>query len=633
MPRTSRGVAILASVLSVAVLAVVMPASAFAAVSIEYDLSWGSQGFLDGQFNYPPDVAADKWGNVYVAGGENGDNRIQMFTADGVFIKSVGTTDTPNTGIVRSPRSVAIDRWGTIYVAEKETGAANVRLFNPLLFSELGTFQESAANEIKNPQNIAIALDGTFYLIDEGTQIQRWRNRSYIGYWSVLGAATMGLGVTQDDRILTTTDITSGITESVIEYAPVSGTYVRDWGGHGTAAGQFNRPYDVSADPLGNSYVVEAQGARGQVFATDGTYVATFGSSGTGPGQFSGPFGVDAALDRTVYVADEFLHRISKWNVSVATEATQVAGDTRYTTAVEASKRAYPNGAKTVVIATGENWPDALGGAALAGTVKGPLLLTSKNALPTAVKNEIISLGAVDAYILGSENAVSKAVFDAVDELMILKEPTRLGGSDRYVTANRIAGETVRLKNLGDGYDGTAFVATGMNFPDALAASPIAAANGWPIYLTQPNALPASVKTAMTDNGSNHGYILGSTDAVGAAVATTLNKTPFIGFTRYGGANRYETAARIANEGFDGMGMLWSRPALAVGTNFPDALAGGVLQGSDYSLILLTPKDSLDPHAAAALAANKDSIYELRFLGSTSALGTTPRNAAMALLH
>ncbi len=84
----------------------------------------------------------------------------------------------------------------------------------------------------------------------------------------------------------------------------------------------------------------------------------------------------------------------------------------------------------------------------------------------------------------------------------------------------------------------------------------------------------------MIDNLCWHGYILGSTDAVSAAVATELNSAPFIGFGRFGGTDRYDTAAIIANIGYDGMGMLWSRPALAVGTNFPDALAGGVLQGS-----------------------------------------------------
>ncbi len=611
-----------------------VPARAVAApaLSITWETAWGSLGKLSGQFTQPSDVTTDKWGNVYVAGGESGDNRVQMFDSDGVFVKSVGTTDTPNTGVIRTPRSVATDRWGTIYIAEKETGNATIRMYNPLLYSQIGTFQESAANEISDPLNLAVALDGMVYSVEDGIAVQRWWEHSYVDEWVPAGISSIGVGVTQDGDVLVTTDITSGITESVLRYS-FAGTLLDHWGGHGSAAGQFLRPYDVGADPLGNVYVIESTGNRGQVFSADGTHLTTFGSVGNGVGEFSIPYGMAVGYDRNVYVADTFNNRISKWSVDIATESTQVAGDSRYTTAIEASKRAYPNGSKYVVIATGENWPDALGGAALAGVVRGPLLLTPKNSLPAAVHDEIIRLGAVGVYILGSESAVSKTVYDAVDDLMIMAPPVRLGGTDRYATANLIATEVVNRKNDDGGYDGTAFVATGANFPDALAASPIAAANGWPIYLTQKDALPATVKTAMTANGSNHGYILGSTAAVGTGVATTLNSAPFIGFGRYGGVNRYDTAARVASIGYDGMGMLWSRPALAVGSNFPDALAGGVLQGSDCSVLLLTPKDSLDPYAAAALTANRDMIYELRFLGGTSALGTTPRTAAMALLH
>ncbi|KAF0208511.1 MAG: hypothetical protein FD171_994 [Actinobacteria bacterium] len=609
-----------------------VPAAAFGAVSLTHERVWGTNGWGNGQFNFPPDVATDKFGTVYVAGGENGDDRVQVFGANGVFVDSVGATNVASGSRV-SPRTVATDRWGNVYVGEKGSAAvnANVRLYGRLLNFDYGTFQESVPTVIGGPTNIAVALDETVYVSDNGTEIQRWRNRSYVDEFPLLGRSSMGLGVTQDGDVLTTTDISWGIINSVITYDG-DGNYLNDWGGYGTAAGQFDRPYDVGADPLGNVYTIEFSGNRGQVFTPGGAHLATFGSSGVAANQFGNPYGIAVGLDRTVYVADSGQNRISKWNVTVATESTQVAGDSRYTTAVEASKRAYPNGATTVVVATGETFPDALGGAALAGVARGPLLLTPKNTLPLAVANEIIRLKATRVYVLGGEGAVSADVYHALNDLMILAPPIRLPGGDRFETANLIATEVIRLKNLDGGYDGTAFVATGMDFPDALAASPIAAANGWPIYLTRPVGLPASVKTAMTTNGSNHGYILGGTGAVSGPVATVLNTAPFIGFTRYGGGSRYETAAKIATAGFSGMGMLWSRPALAVGTDFPDALAGGVLQGSDCSLLLLTPKASLDPYAAAALTANKDSIYEIRFLGGTGAIGTAPRNAAKALL-
>jgi putative cell wall-binding protein len=630
--RTSRSIRSLVVLVALASLVLgIVPAQALGTVTLTWERNWGSTGLLPGQFTVPPDVATDKWGNVYVAGGENHDDRIQMFDADGTFIKSVGTTGEPNTGIVRMPRALTTDRWGTIYVAEKETGASNIHLFNPLLYSDLGRFHTNATDAINGPNGIAVALDGTTYVSDWGTSLQRWRNRDLVNQWAPAGVSVYGVCVTQDGVVLATTDVDSGITNSVIQYS-FAGVFQKSWGGLGTAPGEFNRPYDIGADPLGNSYVIESEGSRGQVFAPDGTHLTTFGSSGVGDGQFYLPYGIGVGLDRTVYVADTNNNRISKWNVTIPTESTQVAGDSRYTTAIEASKRAYPDGAKMVVISTGENWPDALGGASLAGAVGAPLLLTPKNALPVAVHEEIERLHATGAYILGSEAAVSAAVYDAVDALMILTPPVRLGGGDRYATANLIATETVERVNADKGYDGTAFVATGENFPDALAASPIAAANGWPIYLTRKSGLPASVKAAMEANISNHGYILGSTDAVSAAVATELSLAPFISFGRYEGPNRYATAAAIASIGYDGMGMLWSRPALAVGTNFPDALAGGVLQGSDCSVLLLTPGSSLDPYAAAALEANRDMIYEMRFLGGASALGTAPRTAAMALL-
>jgi putative cell wall-binding protein len=616
-------------------LVVTMPASALGAVTLTWERNWGSKGTLpalaNGEFYYPSDVATDKWGNVYVAGGEDGDHRIQMFAPDGTFLKSVGTVSAPSTLLDR-PKSVATDRWGNIYVGEYGNGH-RINVFFPELYNGVSarTIDGTGDSDIASPRTISVGLDGTLYTVKSGAEIQRWTSGGdYLGKWTAAGWATTGIGVAQDGNVYTTTDQDGGTTHSVVKYDAL-GDYLDDWGGFGSTDGLLNRPYDVGTDPLENVYVIESMGARGQVFESAGTFLTTFGTPGSGDGQFNLPYGISVSLDRNVYVAEQFGHRISKWNATVPTEAREVAGPNRYATAVEASKRAYPDGCDTVVIATGANWPDALGGAALAGAVHAPLLLTTKDSLPAVVSAEIDRLDAHYAYVLGSNAAVSDAVVTQLQGHLMMTN--RLGGADRYATANLIAAETVDRMNADGGYDGTAFVATGLNFPDALAASPIAAANGWPIYLTRKTDLPSTVRSAMIANGSNHGYILGSTDAVGAAVATELNTAPFMEFTRYGGTNRYETAAKIADAGFDGMGMLWSRPALAVGTNFPDALAGGVLQGSDCSVILLTPKDTLDPYAAAALTANRDSIYELRFLGSTAALGDVPRNAAKALLH
>ena len=249
--------------------------------------------------------------------------------------------------------------------------------------------------------------------------------------------------------------------------------------------------------------------------------------------------------------------------------------------------------------------------------------------LSSEVSAEIARLNVQEIVVLGGETAVKPAVYDALAAMVGPGDIKRLSGADRYETANAIAEEVVTVR--GPLFGGAAFVVTGASFPDALAASPIAAANGWPILLTEPDSLTPSVKTTMQDIHALHGYIIGGEGAVSAAVEDELNDE-FVGFMRIGGTDRYTTAALVAQQGFDGMGMLWSRPAIATGADFPDALAGGVLQGSDYSVMLLTPPGSLHPAAAAALTANAQSIYEMRFLGGTTAISPATRAAATALL-
>ncbi|MDP2300133.1 MAG: cell wall-binding repeat-containing protein, partial [Actinomycetota bacterium] len=74
-------------------------------------------------------------------------------------------------------------------------------------------------------------------------------------------------------------------------------------------------------------------------------------------------------------------------------------------------------------------------------------------------------------------------------------------------------------------------------------------------------------------------------------------------------------------------GLGWNRVAVATGTNFPDALAGGVLQGKVGSVMLLTRPTALDPYTRAALVANKADITTVTFFGGTGALPQPVRDA------
>lgn len=302
-----------------------------------------------------------------------------------------------------------------------------------------------------------------------------------------------------------------------------------------------------------------------------------------------------------------------------------VAGLNRYETAVEASKRAFPSGADTVIIATGANWPDALGGAALAGSVNGPLLLTDPAALPATVEAEVTRLGATSAYILGGTGAVSPAVETKLTGMLGSGNVTRLAGTDRFGTAKAVADKVIALR--GGAFDGTAFVATGANFPDALGASPIAAAKGWPILLAPASEapyVPASV---------NNAVILGGTGAVSAAVEASL-KTALgdTNVSRQGGTDRYATAALVAEFG-NNSGLVWDGVGIATGAAFPDALSGGAMLGSLDTVMLLTPTAALAPSAQTALADAKAEIGTVHFIGGTGAVSDAVRTSVAQVLQ
>lgn len=318
---------------------------------------------------------------------------------------------------------------------------------------------------------------------------------------------------------------------------------------------------------------------------------------------------------------------------------TAVQGDNRILTAIAASKIAYPSGSSSspsaVVIATAFNWPDALGGAALAGAANGPILLSDPASLPSAVRTEVLRLkaeGATKAYILGGEAAVSPAVLSALNGIFGSSNVERVFGGNRYTTANAVAKETVDIIKAGGTYDGTAFVATGANFPDALGASPVAAAKGWPIYLVDPRGADTTLVNAMKAAGVKKIIVLGGTGAVSSAIESDLKTRLGATSERWQGGNRYSTAIAIARKGV-GLGLAWNRVAIATGENFPDALSGGVLQARAGSVMLLTPSATLDSGVRSTLAANKGAIGEVRYLGGTSAVSAAVRDAVRSALQ
>lgn len=296
----------------------------------------------------------------------------------------------------------------------------------------------------------------------------------------------------------------------------------------------------------------------------------------------------------------------------------RVAGANRYATAAALSKTMYPespNGAwgtdatpNGVIVVNGTLYADALAAGAW-GAMRPdngepyPLLLTTKDTLPTVTGNEIERLAVSQywadtefvVYVVGGPSVVSDAQLKAIGKLEYVTDVVRVSGTNRYATAAAVASMTIDIGN-----PTTVVLSSGAGWADGVSAGPLCGAMGAPMLLSKMETLTAETSTWLLDHPTvTEVIIVGGASVIDADVAAALAAAPYnMTVTRLAGRNRYETAYEIASFG---VGEGWLDPSgftLVTGTNFPDGLAAGPFSmltdsGFDPGPILLTKKTEL----------------------------------------
>lgn len=280
-------------------------------------------------------------------------------------------------------------------------------------------------------------------------------------------------------------------------------------------------------------------------------------------------------------------------------------GEDRYATAADTSKKSFPDGANTVYIANGMNFPDALAGGASAGIDDAPLLLTRHNKIPPQTTKELQRLKPTEIVVLGGSGVVNGSV---ATQLKKHGKVTRYGGDDRFETAADLALDRTPSAS-------TVYIANGMNFPDALSGVPIAAKDKAPLLLTRGASIPAETKNALASISPDKIVILGGSGVVSSKVATDLGKYSSSKPTRRDGIDRYQTAAKTAQSKYKGT---VDTVYVANGMDFPDALAGGPSARKADSPFLLVARDRIPKHTADAL--KKMDPNKIVILGGTGAV-------------
>ena len=231
---------------------------------------WGSTGGVDMDRDGQHIWVAERCGGNSCAGLDF--DPVLKFDESGNLVESFGG------GLMIQPHGLHVDPDGNVWVTDaqgpngedpqREGKGHAVLKFSAdgELLMTLGTPGVGAAGRdtLDQPCDVVVAPDGTIYVAD--------------GH----GGQLPGAG--------------KHTTARVVKFAS-DGTYLMEWGSHGTEPGQFRTPHAIDLDSSGRVVVADRGNDRLQVFDTNGMFIESFY-------QYSRPSGLHIADDDTVYVAD-----------------------------------------------------------------------------------------------------------------------------------------------------------------------------------------------------------------------------------------------------------------------------------------------------------------------------------------
>lgn len=196
-------------------------------------------------------------------------------------------------------------------------------------------------------------------------------------------------------------------------------------------------------------------------------------------------------------------------------QTNRVAGADRYEASRNIITYAFGTAAAKFYIATGANFPDALSAGAAGGASDTPVLLVDggKPTLDGPTQSFLTSRDTnVAVKIAGGPNSVSPGIETYLRS--ITDDVKRFDGADRYEAS---------LAINHDAFTGTAptrvFLATGSNFPDALAGAAYAGALPAPLFVVHGDCVPSGILTEIGELGAKKVTLLGGPASLSAGVA------------------------------------------------------------------------------------------------------------------
>lgn len=291
----------------------------------------------------------------------------------------------------------------------------------------------------------------------------------------------------------------------------------------------------------------------------------------------------------------------SKSFASRGIEIERYSGKSRYETAVTSSKNTF-NTSKYAIIASGENYPDALVGGTLATQLNAPVLLTSKDSIPSNVLSELERLQTEIVFLLGGDSTISNVVYKQLLDKGYKVE--RLSGRDRLDTAIKVREMRFKYAEFITPGERVAVV-DGGNFADSLSAAPFVGQMNTTTYLYpfvkgKTNKIP-------------YYMAFGGTGSVPSGYAEKV---------RYSGKSRFDTSVEIAKAYQNVLDKNIDTVILVDGNNYPDALSSAPLAKMNNGAILLTSKDAL-PKVVKDFIIENSNINKVIIVGGEGSVSSS----------
>lgn len=260
----------------------------------------------------------------------------------------------------------------------------------------------------------------------------------------------------------------------------------------------------------------------------------------------------------------------------------RVAGSDRFETAAAVSQwRPTFGSPSTVYVVNGLNFPDALSAGAAAR--EGTLLMVRQNSVPVATRAELARLSPDRIVVVGGTGVVSNGVLTTLRTFVdSASDVVRIAGSDRYATSRAVITSSAGFDRNVDAL----FIATGSNFPDALAAVPAAIVKNAAVLLVDGSAPRLDSATrSLVQSLDVPVFVVGGSGAVSNGIVNQLGD--LVPTLRIAGSDRFDTSVEVSLEFFERVDWAF----IANGFGFADALAAGPAAGSLASPVYLVRRE------------------------------------------